>query len=1019
MSLELPATPPRVECPDEEVLLELAAGTLDPARATPLEQHLATCPDCCAVLAEAAQEPVLTPTIPMPVPDVTPESEGRYQLRRELGEGAEGRVFAAWDHHLAREVALKIPHADATTRPLREARLVARLDHPGIATVFEIGQRADGSLYSVQRLVHAEHGPRSLRQAIDEAPTLNARLRLLPRLLQVCEAVGYAHARGVVHRDLKPQNIALGDGGETVVLDWGLAIQLDEQHEGPRRVGTRGYVSPEQARGDLVGPPTDVFSLGVMLDELLAPAPPGERPRPLVAIAQQARAEDPAQRYATASEMAADLTAWLSGGVVQAHDYALSELLARNFRRHRQAIFFLGLVALVAIGAALLIARSRRHAEAAFATSLLQKAAASQALGAWDEAAAYSAAARELSDSEAARVSLAATQRRSLITARRTLSSTGPVAALAWFGPQKLLAAGLADGGIVLVRSGSVLRTLQGESRACSSALKFSPDGAHLFTTTTDGRLTEWDLATGTSRVLATHRDALNALIVDPQGQWLATGGEDGFVELFTLPGGTPGARWKAHASPIYALETRGPRLVTGAWDTLVKVWTLDGQPQGTLEGHADAVQSLALSPDGTHLASASRDGSVRVWPFPDGGTAQVLAGHTRKVSAVAWLDEGHLASTGDDGQIRSWAMRGNGPRSWQCVGLEKLDEAGTSLIALPNGGSVVGGSRGALVLIAAPRVMALQLPWRERVSHLDVDDGGVLMIEPGAFVWRDLQTDQIVAREATPTIQPAQARVLPGGRRLWAGYHLDKTAALYLRDAEGHDTAIAPLERVWSLSLDPDAKWAAALGGSPTLQLYSTVDGDAGVTLGGHESDIFAAALGRTVAVTASYDQTLGVFALPSGERLHTLRGHWHGVRAVALSPDESLIASGSWDQTVRLWNRETGALEATLHGHQSYVTAVAFSPSGRRLASVSWDGTLRVWDVASRSLLLQQDHVENEPRAVQWFGDDVLRIGGTRMQRVDLLPELDSGLAELERRRGVHFEGAMATRVDFGRWD
>jgi eukaryotic-like serine/threonine-protein kinase len=199
--------------------------------------------------------------------DVTLETEGRYQLLRELGEGAEGRVFAAWDHHLAREVALKVPHLESALRPLREARLVARLDHPGIATVFEIGRRADGSLYSVQRLVHAEHGPRSLRHAFDQLRTLPERLGLVPRLLQVSQAVGYAHTKGVVHRDLKPENIALGDGGETVVLDWGLALQLDanDPAEARRAVGTRGYMSPEQAAGLPVGAQTDVYSLGVML----------------------------------------------------------------------------------------------------------------------------------------------------------------------------------------------------------------------------------------------------------------------------------------------------------------------------------------------------------------------------------------------------------------------------------------------------------------------------------------------------------------------------------------------------------------------------------------------------------------------------------------------------------------------------------------------------------------------------------------------------------------------------------
>ncbi|HEY0882744.1 MAG TPA: hypothetical protein VGD87_14485, partial [Archangium sp.] len=186
--------------------------------------------------------------------------------------------------------------------------------------------------------------------------------------------------------------------------------------------------------------------------------------------------------------------------------------------------------------------------------------------------------------------------------------------------------------------------------------------------------------------------------------------------------------------------------------------------------------------------------------------------------------------------------------------------------------------------------------------------------------------------------------------------------------------------------------------------------DGDAGVTLGGHESDIFAAALGRTLAVTGSYDTTLGVFALPSGERTLTLRGHWHGVRAVDLSADETRIASGSWDKTVRLWNAKTGAAEAVLRGHESYVSAVRFSPSGRRLASASWDGALVVWDVETHTALLRQEHVENGPRVIEWFGEDELRVGGTRMTRLALAP------GPVDPERGVRFDGVDAKRVDFG---
>lgn len=998
-----------VTCPDEETLLEFAAGTLAAERARDVERHLETCEDCCRVLGAGAEDASDSGAEQL---DVTPETPGRYELQRELGEGAEGRVFIAWDHHLARQVAIKVPHRD-TVRPLKEARLLARLDHPGIATIFEIGRRVDGTLYSVHRFVRAERGPRSLREAFERTSTLEERLRLVPRLLQACEAMGYAHGRGIVHRDLKPEHIALGDSGETVVLDWGLASSLETNDAAA--VGTRGYWSPEQSRGEPASPASDVFALGVILDELLSIVPAERRARPLAAIAERARQEDAARRYPNAAAFADDLTAWLSGGEVGAHAYALSERIALQFRRHRQALAFLCVIAIVAVAAAVQTARSRTRAQEALATSLLQKANQAQHRGGWDEAAVYSAAARELADSPRARMSLAANAGRSHVLGRTSLSSDGPLMALALSHEGGLLAVALEVGEIAFLSRGERVpsRRLRGGHRLRISALVFSADDARIYSTGVDGRVVEWTVATGASRVLSEGTGEVNDLVLAPSGEWVATAHEDGRVEVRALPSGSLLHAWRASTTPVYSIAAApsGAWLATGAWNGELAIWNLEGTRLVKHEGHGRAVSGLSVSPDGALLASASRDESVRVWPTAEEGAPLVLDGHSQRVSDVTWLDDEYLQSAGDDGEVRTWAVRRAGAKAtdWQAVALEHLGQPAARVL-VSGEDTLVAGEEGALFRLGRPRVMALRLPWRDRVSHLDADDAGVLMVESLSFVRRDVRTDEVLSRESTAPVQPAQARLLPGGRRFWAGYRPDGHSVLFLRDAEGHDVEFASLPRVWSLELDPDAQWGAALGGSRTVQLRSMVDGDAGVTLGGHESDIFAAALGRTLAVTGSYDTTLGVFALPSGERTLTLRGHWHGVRAVDLSADETRIASGSWDKTVRLWNAKTGAAEAVLRGHESYVSAVRFSPSGRRLASASWDGALVVWDVETHTALLRQEHVENGPRVIEWFGEDELRVGGTRMTRLALAP------GPVDPERGVRFDGVDAKRVDFG---
>ncbi|PZR03767.1 MAG: hypothetical protein DI536_35520 [Archangium gephyra] len=153
----------------------------------------------------------------------------RYVVERELGAGGQAIVFAARDAALNREVALKTARkrgAEAGSF-VREARITGQLEHPGIVPVHELGRTAHGELYCTQKLVRG----RTLRTALEEATTLDARLKLLPHYIDVCNAVAYAHSRGVVHRDLKPENVMLGEFGETVVLDWGVARVLGTPEE--------------------------------------------------------------------------------------------------------------------------------------------------------------------------------------------------------------------------------------------------------------------------------------------------------------------------------------------------------------------------------------------------------------------------------------------------------------------------------------------------------------------------------------------------------------------------------------------------------------------------------------------------------------------------------------------------------------------------------------------------------------------------------------------------------------------
>jgi serine/threonine-protein kinase len=351
-----------------------------------------------------------TPHTPPGDPDATSahvapagsQPNARFQILRPHAKGGLGEVFVALDSELNREVALKeiqarhADHPESRARFLLEGGVTGRLEHPGIVPVYGLGCYPDGRPYYAMRFIKGD----SLKDAIAEfhegrcrepsgtgdsaarlaVPTFHSLTfrQLLGRFVDVCNAIAYAHSRGVIHRDIKPANVMLGKYGETLVVDWGLAKLLGQGDiettemalassgdsaltQAGRALGTPAYMSPEQAAGrlDRLGPATDVYSLGATLYCLLTGQPPftdkdvglvlakvqkgditpprqinARIPAALEAICRKAMALKPEDRYSSPRDLEEDIEHWLADEPVSAYREPLRKRAARWARRH-------------------------------------------------------------------------------------------------------------------------------------------------------------------------------------------------------------------------------------------------------------------------------------------------------------------------------------------------------------------------------------------------------------------------------------------------------------------------------------------------------------------------------------------------------------------------------------------------------------------------------------------------------------------------------------------------------------
>jgi WD40 repeat protein/tetratricopeptide (TPR) repeat protein len=927
-----------------------------------------------ALFGEAVVDPYPTRGEPLPgaVSDVWPSVAG-YEILDVLGRGGMGVVYQARDVQLKRLVALKMILAGSHAGPQElarfrtEAEAVARLQHPHIVQIYEVGEQEGLPYFSLEYVTGG-----SLAQQLDGTPRPPRQAAELVETL--ARAMHAAHQRGIVHRDLKPGNILMTAEGAPKITDFGLAKKLDgtaHQTASGAIMGTPSYMAPEQAGGKTkeLGPAADIYALGAILYELLTGRPPFKAATPLDTVLQVLATEpvaprqfqpkvpreleticlkclekEPRQRYATADELADDLGRFLRGEPVRARPIGRMERALKWARRHPAMATAYALVVVVLVlggvggGMTWLWQRAedaRQDAETARQQfrQLSYLRSVDLAYREWKEANVVRAD-QLLADCPA---DLRHWEwhyvyhlcHADLFTLK---GHTGPVTSVA-FSPdgQRLASASYDTVKVRDVATGQEAITLKGHTDKVVS-VAFSPNGKRLVSAGGDGGRGDvkvWDADTGQQLLtLQGHTGAVVSVAFSPDNKRLASASVDKTVKVWDVATGQETLTLKGYYGEYFSVAfSPDGKLLASISDRTVKVWEVTtGKEVFTLKGHTAPVISVAFSPDGQRLASASHDGMVNVWNAATGQPALTFQVHTLSVTSVAFSPDGQRLASAGYQTVKVWDT---------VMGREVL---------------TLKGRAGSVKSVA----------FNPDGQHLA--SAGGTSNKPGEVKVWDMATGQEALTFQDPVVRDSRAALnhrldfrtafSPDGQRL-ASALTDGTVKVW-EAATGQEalTLKGHSRNVTNVVFSFDGKRLASASNDGTVKVWETATGQEALTLKGHAAGGIAFSPDGQRLATSGGD-SLKVWDATTGRVVISLKAG--AIRSMAFSPDGKWLATASEDKAVKIWNAATFLVARTLTGHSGGVTSVAFSPDGKRLASAGGDleyrkaGELKVCDVTT----------------------------------------------------------------------